>query len=825
MKIFLFSFFLFTYSIADADGGGTGLTGQYFADATSGGHLQGIPVATRVDAGLNFDFVAAPPPGFQRTTDFSVKWTGMVQPRYSEQYLFLTYSDDGVRLTLNGQVLINNWTSHAGTWNWNWIQLQAGQLYNINVDYFQGYGGANLQLWWQSPSQTKESIPRTQLYAQAGQRSGITYYISPSGNDANSGLTQSQPWENISRVNQQVLGPGDEVLFQRASRYTGTLEPQGSGTVGSPISIGAYGTGPLPVIDGTGYEAAVKLFNQQYWCLDSLDITGGQRFGVWISGNTSNQVLHHFRLTNLVVHDMYSSPRWDSGLIVIAPIGDHLTFDDVVVDGVETYNTNLWYGIHVGFNLWYSYPTQPPRTTNVTIRNSTVHDVYGDGITVAQAQSIMIEKNIAFNTGLAPAGISYTPNAIWSWQCDQTVIQYNEGYSTHSYSYDGGVFDIDWGSTNTLIQYNYAHNAQGYCVAIMGAHNVTTSNSIVRFNICSNNARGAATAARQGDIFITTFDGGSLDGIQVYNNTAYWNPAADGGWIRGCNISVVGNSPRFIMNNIVYSATPTMIDLDKSISLDHNLYWLAAAGTPTWKYGSTTAGSIGELGTLAGQEKNGGFADPRLNNPTYSDVGRPSVQFTLMQGSPAISTGAVWAAMTPLDFFGNSIPSSGTPDIGANDVTGSKAGLLIPSSWANVISKNSGKCTDVAGLSTVAAAPMQQWTCWGGDNQKFRFTPVQGGYEITAENSGLQLGVAGGPGVTQDGIQIIQKLFRGGSNEIWQLQPTLDGFLSIVPINSAKCLEVRGASTENGAAIQQWTCTGGDNQKWQLVPFLDCWLD
>lgn len=663
MKSALLSFVALTCSLVYADGTGTGLTGQYFNDAGSGGHLEGSPVSFEVDPTISFDFVVKPPAKLG-TTNFSAKWTGQLEPRFSEQYLLMTYSDDGVRVYINSQLLIDNWTTHAGTWKWNWIRLNAGQLYEIEVDYFQGSGAAALQLWWQSASQAKEIVPQTQLYSGTSPTNpGTTYYVSPSGNDANTGLTVAQPWRSPSRVNTQSLHPGDRVLFQRGGRYQGSLEPEGSGSIGAPISLGAYGNGPLPVIDGTGYETAVKLFNQEFWNIDALDIIGSQRFGLWISGDLSNHVLHSFTLTNLHVHDIYSSPRWDSGLVMVAPIGDHLTFAGVTIDGVTADNTNLWYGIHVGFNLWYSYPKQPPQTTNVIIRNSTVHDVYGDGITVAQAQTVLIEKSLVYNTGLAPAGISYTPNGIWSWQSDQTVVQYNEGYATHSYGVDGGVFDVDWGSTNTTIQYNYAHDAQGYCVAVMGAHHVTTTNSIVRFNICSNNARSSAMASGQGDIFLTTFDGGSLNGVQIYNNATYWNPAAEGGWIHGRGLSLTGSSPD-IMNNVVYSTARTMVDLDSSISLNNNLYWIAGSGMPVWKYGLVLASSLTALRATTGQEQNGMFADPQLNDANYTGVARPTSQFTLMTGSPAIGKGRAWAAMGPVDFFGNALPLSGTIDIG-----------------------------------------------------------------------------------------------------------------------------------------------------------------
>lgn len=141
----------------------------------------------------------------------------------------------------------------------------------------------------------------------------------------------------------------------------------------------------------------------------------------------------------------------------------------------------------------------------------------------------------------------------------------------------------------------------------------------------------------------------------------------------------------------------------------------------------------------------------------------------------------------------------------------------IPTGWVNIVSKSSGECLDVSAMSIAAGAPMQQWACWGGQNQNFRLTAVQNGYEITAENSGLQLDVQGGQGATQNGAPIVQWPFWGGSNEIWRVEAASPGFFSIVALNSGKCLDVSGQSTANGAAIQQWACWGGDNQQWSLV--------
>ncbi|MDQ2776558.1 MAG: RICIN domain-containing protein [Acidobacteriota bacterium] len=141
--------------------------------------------------------------------------------------------------------------------------------------------------------------------------------------------------------------------------------------------------------------------------------------------------------------------------------------------------------------------------------------------------------------------------------------------------------------------------------------------------------------------------------------------------------------------------------------------------------------------------------------------------------------------------------------------------------WVQLISKNSGMCLDVFGPErTQSLAHLEQWTCWGGSNQAFEFTPVGGGYKITAQSSGLQLDIAGGPNAIQDGAPVIQYPYWGGTNEIWNVTPRSDGYFTVSPVSSGKCLDVAGESTSDGATVQQWTCWGGPNQAWQFVPTL-----
>lgn len=83
--------------------------------------------------------------------------------------------------------------------------------------------------------------------------SGAIYYVDAThGSDLNSGLTPDQPWKTINKVNHTVFVPGDTILFERGETWRETLIPPSPGASGNNITFGAYGTGNLPMIDGSG---------------------------------------------------------------------------------------------------------------------------------------------------------------------------------------------------------------------------------------------------------------------------------------------------------------------------------------------------------------------------------------------------------------------------------------------------------------------------------------------------------------------------------------------------------------------------------------------
>jgi uncharacterized repeat protein (TIGR03806 family) len=153
---------------SSAIGSGTGLLGSYWSNVTSVAFTNSSfslqPTLVRTDSVVNFTWSSTPPAPSIGLTNFVVRWIGSVQPEYGETYTFSTDTDSGVRLFVNGQLLINQWVNQPATAWSNSITLAAQQRYNIEMDFYNQTGGAVAQLYWSSPSTPNAIIPQTQLY-------------------------------------------------------------------------------------------------------------------------------------------------------------------------------------------------------------------------------------------------------------------------------------------------------------------------------------------------------------------------------------------------------------------------------------------------------------------------------------------------------------------------------------------------------------------------------------------------------------------------------------------------------------------------------------
>jgi glucose/arabinose dehydrogenase len=184
-------------------GTGTGLAATYYDNMNFTG-----ATVTRIDATVNFTWGAgAPAPGIGVDT-FSVRWTGQVQPEFTGVYTFYTQSDDGVRLWVNNQPLVNNWTDHSLIENSGTITLTAGQRYDIRLDFYDNGVDAAARLLWSGPSTAKAVIPTARLYPTSTPPppTAIRINFQPAGAPVPAGYLADTGLVFASRGNGQTYG-------------------------------------------------------------------------------------------------------------------------------------------------------------------------------------------------------------------------------------------------------------------------------------------------------------------------------------------------------------------------------------------------------------------------------------------------------------------------------------------------------------------------------------------------------------------------------------------------------------------------------------------
>ena len=164
-------------------GNGSGLTGQYYTDPGDGTFFNSLTYA-QTDPVINFSWNGAVPAPGVPGINFSVRWSGQILAPVSGQITFTATVDDGIRVRVNNQLIIESWTYQAPTAYSGTISLTAGQKYDIQVEYFQGGGGAVAQLAWSYAGQATTIVPQSQLYPAAFAPSAPSLLAATAGNQS-----------------------------------------------------------------------------------------------------------------------------------------------------------------------------------------------------------------------------------------------------------------------------------------------------------------------------------------------------------------------------------------------------------------------------------------------------------------------------------------------------------------------------------------------------------------------------------------------------------------------------------------------------------------
>jgi DNA-binding beta-propeller fold protein YncE len=195
-----------------------GLSADYYA-GTNFDQLR----FSRTDSAVDFRWNGSAPDTRVAADNFSVCWHGFIIPRHSERHTFTTMSDDGVRLWVNGRLLIDNWTHHSEQTNTAEIDLVANVPVTIQMEYFEGGGNSVARLLWESASQPREIVPAERLLTSSGSSYPSTFaaWIESGRSNGTGGQTSAT-----------TNGDGDDL--------PDLLEYALGGSAGSGIHAGEY---------------------------------------------------------------------------------------------------------------------------------------------------------------------------------------------------------------------------------------------------------------------------------------------------------------------------------------------------------------------------------------------------------------------------------------------------------------------------------------------------------------------------------------------------------------------------------------------------------
>ena len=520
----------------------------------------------------------------------------------------------------------------------------------------------------------------TQSISAARLLPGTQYYISPSGDDGNDGLTPGTAWQTITAVNTFTFARGDSILFEGGQTFSGNLTLDSTdcatGTVGDIITISSYGTGRATINAGT--DNGIFVHSCDYVEVTELTVVGDGRFtnsgrGIYFYTDIPGDV----KLEHIIIDNTEVSGFQKAGITIAA--WNNLTG----FQSVEITNNDVHDNGNAGISVWgYTAPSLVghPHQKFIIANNKTydnpgdptdINSHTGSGISVGNLDGATIEYNEAYNNGAANVYAGGGPVGIWAWDCNNVTIQFNESYENKTQTLDGGGFDLDSGCSNSIIQYNYSHNNDGPGFLMAQAPGSRPmQNNIIRYNISANDVRRGTTYGA-----ITLWrGGGTFSGLDIYHNTIYLTDGVNSTPMMfrsmSNNIQNVG-----VYNNIfAIDDGLQLLDLDGANNNSQFTFagndYFAATGTYIFDDVGTIYNSLADWRLGTGQEMVSGNPVGTDVDPEFSGILAPSTttDFRLSVTSPLIDMGLdlTQFGITPptLDYEGKLVPVNGVIDFG-----------------------------------------------------------------------------------------------------------------------------------------------------------------
>jgi enterochelin esterase family protein len=222
-----------------------------------------------------------------------------------------------------------------------------------------------------------------------------------------------------------------------------------------------------------------------------------------------------------------------------------------------------------------------------------------------------------------------------------------------------------------------------------------------------------------------------------------------------------------------------------------------------YNYGGSASQALG-----VGSYTTSQLAAKGVVNDWASSVKVPSGYTVKMYADDNFS-GTSWTLTADQSEFGS---------IGANDKVSSVVVGLSVTGTKKIIARHSGKAMDAYKQQTGNGTQIQQWTYWGGSNQKWTVSDTGSGYyKIMGVQSGKSLDIDYSSGGTANGTKVQLWDYWNGPSQQFKFAATDSGYFRITPnCATGSCLDVSGISTADGAVVHLWQWLGGNNQQWSF---------
>jgi hypothetical protein len=457
--------------------------------------------------------------------------------------------------------------------------------------------------------------------------------------------SRANPWNALDQANAHSFAPGELLLLRRGTSCSGTLAPVGAGAPGEPFTVGAYGVGPRPRVEGNG-EDAILLRDTSHAVLQDLEVVNrgdfqSRRRGVHVVADDG--VVSDVTVRKLYVHDVEGDLKKDengSGGIQVDVFGSG-RFAGLLIERNRIEDVS-----RSGIFIVAGSGTRPPSgqpwpeaSTDVVVRGNRLTRIGGDGIVPLGTVGAVVEDNVLSAGNLR--GRSFTDPAgplcdagIWTFNANDTLIQRNEVYAMKFNGCDGTGFDVDYAQDGTIVQYNYSHDNEGGFILLCTDPGLRRAD--VRFNLSVDDNFSVDSAPCAFPQI------GTYAGLRFFNNTIVGrNPLLS---FEGTLLAALFDTQNLeFRNNLFRATTPLATAFPCGALCSNNLF-----------FGMPAAG----VDPIA--------ADPRFVQPRRRGLGRLRVgrSFRLKSDSPAIGAGTPVDASPDRDYFGRAIAGGTPPAIG-----------------------------------------------------------------------------------------------------------------------------------------------------------------